>query len=242
VNFITSHDGFTLADLVSYERKHNQANGEANRDGSDDHRSWNGGVEGATRDRGVRAARARQARNAAALLLLSRGALLWLWGDETLRTQHGNNNAWCHDGPDWWRNWDDVRRHRDFLRFVRGLLALRRKHAVWRGGDWFATDGPGSVAWHGPALAPPEWEHGALHLVMHIRSKDPAEFLLLVNGGQEACEFRLPPPAAGSSWRLIVNTAGVPPADFTPLEGAAPLADPSARTLAARSLVLLAAR
>src|SRR5438874_3932482 len=89
INHVTVHDGFTLADLVSYEHKHNEANGEGNRDGTDDHRSWNGGAEGPTKDRSVRAARARQARNAAALLLLSRGALLWLWGDETLRSQRG---------------------------------------------------------------------------------------------------------------------------------------------------------
>jgi glycogen operon protein len=242
VNFITSHDGFTLADLVSHERKHNEANGEGNRDGTDDHRSWNGGAEGASRERSVRATRARQARNAAALLLLSRGALLWLWGDETLRTQRGNNNAWCHDGPDWWLDWGAAARQRDFLRFVRGLMRLRREHAVWRGGDWIATDGPGRVDWHGPALAPPAWDHGPLHLVMHIRSEDPVEFLLLVNGGTEACEFRLPPPVAGAGWRQVADTAAAPPADFTPLEHAASLREPHTRTLVARSLVLLAAR
>ena len=242
VNFITSHDGFTLADLVSYEHKHNEANGEANRDGTNDNRSWNGGAEGDTPDRAVRAMRARQARNAAVLLLLSRGALLWLWGDETLRTQHGNNNAWCHDGPAWWREWDDVKHQRTFLRFVRGLLSLRREHAVWRGGDWFATNGPDRVEWHGPALSPPQWEHGNLQLTMHIHSEDAAELLLLANGGNDACDFLLPASEVGSSWRLVADTAAAPPADYTPLDKAPPLAEPRSRNLAARSLVLLAAR
>src|SRR5262249_20314960 len=102
VDFLTSHDGFTLADLTSYAQKHNEANGEGNRDGGNDPRSWNGGAEGDTHDPAVRAVRSRQARNAAALLLLSRGSLLWLWGDETLRSQGGNNNAWCQDGAPWW--------------------------------------------------------------------------------------------------------------------------------------------
>jgi pullulanase/glycogen debranching enzyme len=98
------------------------------------------------------------------------------------------------------------------------------------------------VEWHGPALAPPAWDHGPLHLVLHIRSEDPVEFLLLVNGGTESCDFRLPPPVAGPGWRVVADTAAAPPADFTPLEQAAPLVDPHSRTLTARSLVLLAAR
>jgi pullulanase/glycogen debranching enzyme len=125
---------------------------------------------------------------------------------------------------------------------VRGLLSLRREHAAWRGGERFATDRPGRVEWHGPTLAPPVWDHGPLHLAMHVRSEDPVEFLLLVNGGRDACEFRLPAPVAGSRWRRVADTAAAPPADFTPLEEATPLADPNARTLAAHSLVLLAAR
>ncbi|HEY6196527.1 MAG TPA: isoamylase [Candidatus Eisenbacteria bacterium] len=242
VNFITSHDGFTLADLASYERKHNEANGEDNRDGTDDHRSWNGGAEGASSDPAVRAIRARQVRNAAVLLLLSRGAPLWLAGDEWLRSQGGNNNAWCHDGPAWWLDWDGVRHQRGFLRFVRGLYGLRREHAVLRGADWFAARGPGSVGWHNAAGHAPDWDHGGPELSMHLRGERSLDFLLLVNGGPHARAFHFRPPPAGKQWRLLVDTAAAPPADWTPLAKARPLVDQRSRALEPRSLLLLASR
>src|SRR5947208_2471950 len=201
INFVTSHDGFTLADLVSYERKHNEANGEDNRDGSDDNRSWNAGAEGPASDPAIRAIRARQVRNAAALLLLSRGAPLWLAGDEWLRSQGGDNNAWCHDGPAWWLDWDGVRHQRGFLRFVRGLYALRREHAVLRGADWFAARGPGSVAWHNATGHGPDWDHGGPELSMHLRGERSVDFLLLVNGGPHARAFHFRPAPAGRKWR-----------------------------------------
>ncbi len=234
VNFLTSHDGFTLADLVSHERKHNEANGERNRDGTDDHRSWNGGAEGPSHDPAVRALRSRQARNAAVLLLLSRGAVLWLWGDEVLRTQGGNNNPWCHDGPAWWLDWDPGERSRAFLRFVSGLMALRRTHP--------GLAGEARIEW-GPMDAGPAHGRPAPHrLLFRFAAEGGDELLLAMNGEGSEWACTLPAPPAARPWHLVVDTAGVPPADFTPPDSARPLASGAERTLPPHSLVLLAAR
>lgn len=241
VNFVTSHDGFTLADLVSHHRKHNEANGEQNRDGSDDNRAWNGGAEGPTHDPVVRAVRERQVRNTAALLLLSRGALLWRWGDESLRSQRGNNNAWCHDGPSWWLDWETAPYAQSFQRFVSGLLALRFEYRAFRGSGWFSSSGPGSVEWHGASLAPPDWDHGGRKLAMHVRGDSEPDFLLLVNGEESPVEFVLPEATDRRTWRVLADSAAAAPADWTPLAEAKPVADARERMLPGRSLVLLAA-
>ena len=130
INFVTAHDGFTLRDLVSYNDKHNEANGEDNRDGTDDNRSWNCGAEGETDDAAVNALRARQQRNFLATLLLSQGVPMLLGGDEFGRTQGGNNNAWCQDNEISWFDWE--RADGELLEFVRRLIALRREHPVFR--------------------------------------------------------------------------------------------------------------
>ena len=127
INFVTAHDGFTLADLVSYERKHNEANMEGNRDGRDDNRSWNCGVEGPTDDPEILALRALQQRNFLATLLLSQGVPMILGGDERGRTQGGNNNAWCQDNPTSWFDWELDSRREQLLEFTRRLVALRRR-------------------------------------------------------------------------------------------------------------------
>ena len=133
INFVTAHDGFTLADLVSYNDKHNEANGEDNRDGNDHNLSWNCGVEGPTDDPAVRALRARQTRNLLATLLLSQGVPMLLAGDERGRTQRGNNNAYCQDNELSWLDWEARRDRRELLAaFVRRLIALRRAHPVFR--------------------------------------------------------------------------------------------------------------
>ena len=173
-------------------------------------------------------------RNAATLLLLSRGALLWLWGDESLRSQGGNNNAWCHDGPAWWLDWDAAARLPAFDAFVRGLLELRRTH---------------------PALAPEARALGTtlpteradrvanpLHLSRRLSPANGEDLLLIVNGERNSARFAIEPPQPGRAWHVLADTAAPPPADWTPIERARPLEDPSARMLAANSLVLLAAR
>src|SRR5436189_2744036 len=130
INFITSHDGFTLRDLVSYNEKHNEANGEDNHDGSDDNRSWNHGVEGATDDPQVNALRGRQQRNFLTTLFLSQGVPMLLGGDELGRTQGGNNNAWCQDNEVSWFNWEDA--DADLLAFTQRLIQLRKHHPIFR--------------------------------------------------------------------------------------------------------------
>ena len=231
VNFLTSHDGYTLADLVSYERKHNLENGEGDRDGGNDNRSWNGGAEGPTADPAILAARARQVRNAAALLLLARGGRLWLWGDEWLRTQRGNNNPWCQDGPEWWFDWDAAGREAGFTRFVRGLIALRREHPSLRSAEW----SPAVLKRSAPAA------QGRRVALVAKRARHAA-FTLLANGEAEAAELALPSPGRGKRWHLLVDTTAAPPADLTAFADSAPLADQWRRTLPGRSLVLLVER
>lgn len=244
VNFVTCHDGFTLADLVSHEQKYNVANGEGSRDGTDEHRSWNGGVEGPTQDPTVLRVRARQARNAAVLTVLSRGAVLWLWGDDRLRTQYGNNNAWCHDGPEWWLDWSESEDARAFGRFVRGLMHLRREHAVLRGGDWFRTGGAGGVTWTGATLDSPRWDDGGRLLQMHVHSdtSDEPAFLLQINGEPDDAMFTLPEPSEGRAWHLVVDTGAPAPHDWTPLSAARAMAAANDHLLPARTIRVLAAK
>jgi glycogen operon protein len=140
VNFITAHDGFTLYDLVSYNQKHNDANGEQSRDGSNDNHSWNCGVEGDTADLAVLSLRRRQARNMMTTLMLSQGVPMLLAGDEFLRTQKGNNNAWCQDNEISWVNWKLAEENKDFLRFVRELIWLRKRHPALRRRRFFVGE------------------------------------------------------------------------------------------------------
>jgi glycogen operon protein len=140
VNFLTAHDGFTLCDLVSYNEKHNGANGEENRDGSNDNHSWNCGAEGPTTDPAVLALRQRQARNMMTTLLLSQGVPMILAGDEFLRTQQGNNNAWCQDNEISWVDWALAEHNKDFLRFVRELVWLRKRHPALRRRRFFVGE------------------------------------------------------------------------------------------------------
>src|SRR5207249_2197735 len=142
VNFVTCHDGFTLQDLVSYNRKDNQANGENNRDGIAENYSWNCGIEGETTDPAVLALRRRQAKNLIATLLLSQGVPMLLSGDEFLRTQQGNNNAWCQDNDISWVDWSLATKHADFLHFVHEMIALRKRHPVLRRRRFFRGTGP----------------------------------------------------------------------------------------------------
>jgi isoamylase len=145
INFITCHDGFTLWDLVSYNQKHNEANGENNRDGTNENWSWNSGIEGPTDDPGILELRIRRAKGMIATLLVSQGLPMLLAGDEFLRTQQGNNNAWCQDNEISWINWTFQERHRDFLRFVREMIWLRRRHPVFRRRRFFVGEiGPTS--------------------------------------------------------------------------------------------------
>lgn len=162
VHFITCHDGFTLYDLVSYNKKHNESNGEDNRDGTDDNLSWNCGHEGETTDPEILALRIKQAKNFMALLLLSQGVPMILSGDEVLRTQRGNNNGYCQDNELSWFDWNLTEKNRDFLRFVKEMIAFRKRHPCLRRTRFFKgmPSGDGRLAdigWHGTKLNDPDW-------------------------------------------------------------------------------------
>jgi glycogen operon protein len=202
VNFITAHDGFTLRDLVSYEERHNLANGEGNRDGSRNNLSRNCGVEGETDDPAVRAERARLQRVLLAALLLSQGTPMLLAGDEIGHTQHGNNNAYCQDNETTWLAWN--RADEPLRRFVAQLLALRREAAPLRSARWWPADPGGGAAsnhglhWRTPegtAMAPADWNRGDRQAlaVLFDAPADEVAWLVLIQAGTEAVDFALPP-------------------------------------------------
>jgi isoamylase len=240
VNFVTCHDGFTLNDLVSYGQKHNLDNGEQNRDGDDDNRSWNCGVEGESGDPQVEALRARQVRNFLTVTLLSAGVPMIGMGDEARRTQRGNNNAYCQDGELSWLDWRLVERQAPLRRFVRTLIGLR--HAIDPTAD---EDGVSltefleraQVEWHGTRAGRPDWSEGSRSLAVAFSAPDgSARIHCIFNAYWETLPFELPPAPAG--WRLLVDTGLASPLDAQdwgaalPVEGGLYVAQP-------RSVVVL---
>ena len=231
VNFVTCHDGFTLADLVSYDHKHNEANGEHNADGTNDNRSANYGTEGPADDPAITEVRARQERNFLVTLFCSQGVPMLLAGDELGRTQRGNNNAYCQDNEISWVDWEDASKHADLLEFTRTLAALRREHPVFRRRRFFsgqpaAGDAGGlrDIIWLAPsgeAMTDRDWRDGGLMSVgvflngEAISEPDPRgeqvrddSFLLLFNARAEPVTFRLPGPAYAAGWAQVVDTSG----------------------------------
>jgi glycogen operon protein len=221
VNFITAHDGFTLADLVAYNDRHNEANGDENRDGTSDNRSWNCGVEGPTDDPGVLELRARQRRNLLATLLIAQGTPMVLAGDERGRTQGGNNNAYCQDNETSWLDWNEGNWDTDLLAFARALLALRREHPLLRqrrflSGTPVADGGLKDLKWvttSGAEMAAKDWGHDGLFSFGMLLNAPPdladepaSALLLLFNAYYEDVPFRLPRTPAGQ-WSLLVDTA-----------------------------------
>ena len=225
VNFVTAHDGFTLRDLVSYNEKHNEANGEENRDGESHNRSWNCGAEGPTEDEGIRALRARQKRNLMATLLLSQGVPMIVMGDEMGRTQRGNNNAYCQDNEISWVDWSRV--DKGLLDFTRRLIRLRHEHPVFRRRGWFhgrpihgeAAD----IGWltpDGVPMAEENWGQGNARSVAvflngeAIGAVEPRglpvtddSFYVIFNGHHESVPFTLPGEPWGRRWRPVFDTA-----------------------------------
>jgi glycogen operon protein len=206
INFVTCHDGFTLADLVSYNGKHNEANGEENRDGENDNHSWNCGVEGPTPDPQVNELRARQMRNVFALLLVSGGVPMLAAGDEMARTQQGNNNAYCQDNEIGWVDWRKLKKNAALHRFVRDLIAFRRGHDAFTHIDW----GPEpelchtDVTFHGVRLGQPDWGPDSRALAVEY-AWGPERIFVIANAYWEPLEFELPARAA---WTVVVDTAG----------------------------------
>jgi glycogen operon protein len=218
VNIITCHDGFTLNDLVTYAKKHNEANGEGNRDGLDDNISANYGVEGETDDSGIRLLRQRQAMNFIAILMLSQGVPMLLFGDEVLRTQRGNNNAYCQNNETSWLDWALTERNREILAFTRGMIAFRKRHPSLRRERFLSGEpAPGQtlpdVAWHGTALDAPPWDDPECRLLAFtLAGCTPAEppLHVILNMSPETREFALP-VLPGRRWRLAVDTSAEPP-------------------------------
>jgi isoamylase len=226
INFVTAHDGFTLRDLVSYNEKHNEANLEDNRDGTDDNRSWNCGAEGETADLEVNALRRRQQRNFLATLFLSQGVPMLLGGDELSRTQHGNNNAWCQDNELSWFDWELGDDQRELLEFTRRLIFMRRHHPVFRRRRFLqGVTGSGlpDVWWFRPdgrRMTRRDWEDGRVRwLGMFLNGDELHEttsrgepigdesFLLLFNAHHEPVTFQLPARRFGARWKLDLSTA-----------------------------------
>jgi isoamylase len=229
VNFVTCHDGFTLHDLVSYDRKHNEANGEGNKDGDDDNRSWNCGVEGPTDDPATIELRERQKRNFLVTLFCSQGVPMLLAGDEMGRTQGGNNNAYCQDNEVSWVDWGRVASERDLMEFTCALSALRREHPVFRRRRFFSghpcagePQHPGDIVWLTPAgneMTEQDWQAGYAKSVAvflngeAITEPGPrgervtdARFLLLFNAHSEPITFTLPDSRFGADWEVVVDT------------------------------------
>lgn len=229
VNFVTAHDGFTLRDLVSYERKHNEANGEDNRDGTNDNRSWNCGAEGETDDEAVGALRRRQIRNVLTTLLLSTGVPMLVAGDEMGRTQGGNNNAYCQDNEIGWVDWSLLEEPwaRELLALSRRLLALRHAHPVLRRRAFFSgrpqgADGLRDLAWFtaaGAEMTEGDWYAPARTIAFYLSGRDipgrdergraivDDSFLVILHAGDGPLEHRLPGPPWAEEYELVVDTS-----------------------------------
>lgn len=248
INFITCHDGFTLRDLVSYDRKHNAANGELNRDGLDENFSSNGGLEGETDDPKVNALRKRQAKNFVAILLLSVGVPMLLAGDELLRTQGGNNNAYSQDNETGWFDWGLRGTNGGMFRFVREMIAFRRRHpCIARNRFLTGRQASGSrfpdIAWHGRQLGKPLWTDPKGQLLVYTMggtSPDEEDLHVILNMSSRHLSLPLP-ELSGRAWCLALDTGAAAPADIIPPMEQNPL---TAGTVAVspRSVVVLESR
>ena len=223
INYVTCHDGFTLADLVSYDAKHNEANGQDNEDGSDDNLSWNCGVEGPTSDVQVLRLRRRQMKNLIALLMTARGTPMLLAGDEMARTQRGNNNAYCQDNETSWLDWQLLRENADIHRFVRGMIRLRKRHPALRvdlalAGKHYEQALHEGVSFHGVRQNQPDWSYHSHSLAIHFhRPAADAGVYVIANAYWEPLDFELP---SGVRWRQVVDTSLDSPYDLVAEEEA----------------------
>jgi isoamylase len=228
VNFITAHDGFTLHDLVSYNQKHNEANGENNADGESNNKSWNCGVEGPTDDPEINLLRLKQKKNFLTTLFLSQGVPMLVAGDELGRTQNGNNNTYCQDNEISWINWETA--DKNLLEFTSKLIELRKNHAVFSRKNWFKgepvkDDGIEDIAWFRPdgtAMEKSDWDKGGAKSVatylngkgLHAVDKEgntilDESFYMIFNAHKEAVEYQLPNDQYGSDWVRIIDTAEI---------------------------------
>ena len=242
INFVTCHDGFTLNDLVSYNEKHNLANGEDNRDGHNDNRSWNCGAEGPTHDPIVEQLRRRQIKNFMAITMLSLGVPMLLMGDEVRHTQFGNNNAYCQDNELSWFDWQQLEQHADIHRFARTLVHLRLSLHLFREVGALSLIElllAARIEWHGTHLNQPDKGFDSRTLAMLVGGSREALYVIC-NAYWEPLNFELPPPPFddGSRWRQVIDTHHEAPNDVFSLSEAPPVTGTSYR-VSARSIVLL---
>lgn len=242
VNFVTCHDGFTLNDLVSYNQKHNEANGEENRDGANDNRSWNCGVEGPTDNAEVERLRNRQVKNFLTVTILSLGMPMLSMGDEVRRTQQGNNNAYCNDTETNWFDWTLVEKHADVLRFVRILCQRRTLRTIEFERKRVSLSEMLQAAkkdWHGVKLCKPDWSDWSHSVALggELRS-ERIKFHLILNGYRESLTFELPRLEDGNAWRRWIDTALDSPQDIVPWE-MAPAIDGEAYRAQPHAVIML---
>jgi len=255
INFITSHDGFTLNDLVSYDRKHNEANGEKNQDGESNNNSRNYGVEGPTRRVDVESVRLRQIKNMLSTLFLSQGVPMLLMGDECRRTQRGNNNAYCQDNEISWFDWSLIDRNRGLWRFCRELVRFRRNEPTVRQKTFLRglprrLDGQPDVAWYGDSGVPIDWgngDEGVICVLSALPQPDRTRpsnrhVMMLFHNGIEPGVFSIPPEVRHLPWKLFIDTAAESPDDiFTSDDGPA-LPESFILELRGRSMMVYTAR
>lgn len=247
INFITAHDGFTLHDLFAYDQKHNEANREDGKDGSDNNLSWNCGHEGPTDDPQILALRRRLARNAMAILMLAQGVPMFVMGDEVLRTQRGNNNAYCQDNELSWLDWRLVEQNREFFDFVRGLIHLRQHGEISRPATESLTLAErlrrAKIKWHSTKLRHPDWSDHSRCLSVTMTSGDRAmAFHAIFNGSEYDLPFELPrPPRGQGAWRRMLDTS-LPAEQAVRLGDQAPEVRGHEYAAPARSVIVLVAR
>jgi glycogen operon protein len=244
INFVTCHDGFSLNDLVSYNNKHNENNGEGNRDGADDNRSWNCGVEGPSTDPAIERLRNRQVKNLLTVNVLALGVPMLCMGDEVRRTQQGNNNAYCHDDETNWFDWTLLLKHADVHRFVKLLLSRRVMRDVDREQRRVSLNqllANAEHSWNGVKVGQPDWSPGSHSLAFHAsRPRQGFSLYLILNAYWEALDFELPVPDSGELWRRWIDTYLDPPNDIVEWN-MAPQVSGAMYRAEARSVVVLGA-
>jgi len=252
INFITSHDGFTLKDLVSYNGKHNEENGEENRDGTDNNISYNYGSEGETKDPVLKTIREKQLKNFFATLLVSLGTPMILGGDEIARTQNGNNNAYCQDNEISWYDWSLLEKNKDLFRFVKEMIGFRLRHPGFMRPEFYTgRDGNYNaipdISWYNEKGANPDWDKTGYGLALQIfgrkadvlRDKDDNDFYIMFNSGLEQITFTIPSVTGQKSWLRVVDTSLSSPNDILPDGKAVKLTTPNKYKVNASSLVIL---
>jgi isoamylase len=252
INFVTCHDGFTLHDLVSYTAKHNEANGEKNRDGTNDNLSCNYGVEGETDDPGVNSIRTRQIKNYLATLMLSQGIPMLLGGDEFRRTQQGNNNAYCQNNEISWYNWGLLQKNRGLFRFTKEVIAFRKRHPSLRRTRFFTGEdndqnGMPDISWYSTVLSKYDWSKKSKSLACLIdgsrletgAKQDDNDLYLIFNASRKSLTFSLPALPAGKQWWRSIDTSMASPQDIVPDGGEIIVVPDEGYIVAPHSMVVL---